>query len=159
MTPLRRTARRADPSSGDDDAGRRGADMRGGAPRTGAKRSLLGVIRRLPDYLRMLAGLMRDARVSRLDRGLVLAAAAYIVLPFDFLPDFIPFLGEVDDVFLLVLALRRLVERAGRAVLLDHWRGDPAALSDLTFSRVLAAAAFFLPASITRRLRRLLAST
>lgn len=104
----------------------------------------------------MLAGLMGDARVSKVDRGLVLAAAAYIVLPFDFIPDVIPFLGEVDDVFLLVMALQRLVDRAGRGVLLDHWRGDPAALSDLSFGRVLAAAAFFLPAPIKKRLRRLL---
>ena len=75
MTPLRRTARRADPSSGGADAGRRGADMRGGAPRTGAKRSLLGVIRRLPDYLRMLAGLMRDApRLAAKRLGLLRAA-------------------------------------------------------------------------------------
>ncbi|MCU0623402.1 MAG: DUF1232 domain-containing protein [Gemmatimonadaceae bacterium] len=141
MAPLRRTVRPAE------------ADR---APRTGARRTVLGVIRRLPDYLRMLAGLMGDARVSRIDRGLVIAAAAYIVLPLDFIPDVIPFLGEVDDVFLLVLALQRLVERAGRDVLLDHWRGDPAALTDLSFGRVLSAAAFFLPGPIKKRLRRLL---
>jgi uncharacterized membrane protein YkvA (DUF1232 family) len=116
---------------------------------------VLGVIKHLPDYLRLLAGLMRDPRVSKLDRGLVVAAAAYIVLPLDFIPDVIPFLGEVDDVFLLVLALRRLVDRAGRQVLLDHWPGDPGALADLTFGRVLTAAAFFLPGPIKRKLTRL----
>lgn len=137
MTKRLRTARAAD------------------VPRTGARRTVLGVIRRLPDYLRMLGGVMGDARVSKLDRGLVLAAIAYIVLPLDFLPDVIPFLGQVDDVFLLVMALQRLVDRAGRDVLLDHWRGDPDALTDLSFGRVLAAAAFFLPGPIKRRLRRL----
>jgi uncharacterized membrane protein YkvA (DUF1232 family) len=112
-------------------------------------------MRRLPDYLRMLGGLMRDPRVSRLDRGLVIAAAAYIVLPLDFIPDVMPFLGEVDDVFLLVLALQRLLDRAGRHVLLDHWPGDPDALGELTFGRVLRAAAFFLPGPIRRRLRHM----
>lgn len=124
-------------------------------PRTGAKRTVLGVIRHLPQYLRMLAGLMGDARVSKIDRGLVVLAAAYIVLPLDFVPDVIPFLGEVDDVFLLMLALQRLVERAGRAVLLDHWHGDPRTLGDLSFGRVLTAAAFFLPRSVAKRLRGL----
>jgi uncharacterized membrane protein YkvA (DUF1232 family) len=126
------------------------------APRVGARRTVLGVIRRLPEYIRMLAGLLGDARVAKLDRGLVIAAAAYIVLPFDLIPDVIPFLGEVDDVVLLVMALQRLVDRAGRSVLLDHWQGPPEALTDLSFNRVLAAAAFFLPGAITKRLRKLL---
>lgn len=141
MAPLRRKALRADAAPA--------------RPRAGARRTVLGVIRRLPDYLRMLAGLMGDARVSKLDRGLVIAAAAYIVLPLDFIPDVIPFLGEVDDVFLLVMALQRLVDRAGRSVLLDHWPGPPEVLSNLSFGRVLAAAAFFLPGPIKRRLRKL----
>ena len=44
-------------------------------------------------------------------------------MPIDLIPDFIPFLGEVDDVFLLVLALQRLVANAGRPVLQAHWSG------------------------------------
>ena len=39
-------------------------------------------------------------------------------MPIDLIPDFIPFLGEVDDVFMLVLALQRLIANAGRHVLL-----------------------------------------
>jgi uncharacterized membrane protein YkvA (DUF1232 family) len=122
-------------------------------PRAGLKRSLLGAIRELPAYLRLLFGLFRDRRVSRLDRLLVLGALAYIVSPLDFIPDGIPFLGEIDDLFLLVLALQRLVENAGRGVVMDHWRGDPDALDDLNLSRLLSAASFFLPPAIRRRLR------
>ena len=46
-------------------------------------------------------------------------------MPIDLIPDFIPFFGEIDDLFILVLALQRLITNAGRAVLLDHWTGDP----------------------------------
>jgi len=67
-------------------------------------------------------------------------------MPIDLIPDFIPFFGEIDDVFLLVLALQRLVENAGRAVLLDHWTGEPADLADLNLRGALTAAAFLLPA-------------
>jgi uncharacterized membrane protein YkvA (DUF1232 family) len=74
-------------------------------------------------------------------------------MPMDFIPDFIPFLGEVDDIFVLVLALQRLIANAGRAVLLDHWMGDPKALSSLDLERVLSSAAFFLPRRVRRRLR------
>jgi uncharacterized membrane protein YkvA (DUF1232 family) len=124
-------------------------------PRTGAKRSVLGTIQLIPSYLRLLGGLVVDRRVSIVDKLLVGAAIAYIVAPIDFIPDFVPFLGEVDDVFLLVMALQRLIENAGRRVLLDHWSGDRSELSDLNLQRVFSAAAFFLPIGIQRKLRRI----
>jgi uncharacterized membrane protein YkvA (DUF1232 family) len=80
-------------------------------------------------------------------------AIAYIVTPIDLIPDFIPFFGEIDDVYLLVLALQRLVANAGRIVLLDHWTGNPSDLADLNLQGALTAAAFFLPKRIRRRLR------
>lgn len=123
------------------------------APRTGAKRTVMGTMKELPNFLRLLGGLVTDMRVSTTDKLLVAGAVAYILLPMDFIPDFIPFLGEVDDIFVLVLALQRLIANAGRAVLLDHWMGDPKALSSLDLERVLSSAAFFLPRRVRRRLR------
>jgi uncharacterized membrane protein YkvA (DUF1232 family) len=124
-------------------------------PRTGAKRTVLGTIQQIPHYLRLLGGLLTDRRVSIVDKLLVAGAVAYIVAPIDLLPDWIPFLGEVDDVFLLVTALQRLIANAGRRVLLDHWAGHRSELSDLNLHNVLEAAAFFLPLSMRRQLRRL----
>jgi uncharacterized membrane protein YkvA (DUF1232 family) len=123
------------------------------APRTGAKRTVMGTMKELPNFLRLLGGLITDMRVSTTDKLLVAGAVAYILLPMDFIPDFIPFLGEVDDIFVLVLALQRLIANAGRAVLLDHWMGDPKQLSSLDLEHVLSSAAFFLPRRIRRRLR------
>jgi uncharacterized membrane protein YkvA (DUF1232 family) len=123
------------------------------APRTGAKRTVLYYMKQLPNYLRLLGGLLTDARVSMVDKLLVAGAMAYIVMPIDLIPDFIPFIGEVDDVFILVLALQRLVANAGRNVLLAHWSGSMADLADLNLKEALAASAFFLPRSIRRRLR------
>jgi len=120
-----------------------------------ARRSLVGTIKQIPSYLRLLGGLLMDGRVLRTDKLLVAGALAYLITPIDFIPDFIPFLGQIDDLFLVVTALNRLVERAGRHVLLDHWTGDPEELSDLNFAQVLAAAAVFLPPAMRRRLRRL----
>jgi uncharacterized membrane protein YkvA (DUF1232 family) len=114
----------------------------------------MSYILELPRFLRLLWGLMSDKRVATLDKLLVAGAMAYIVTPADMIPDVIPFLGEVDDVFLLVLALRRLLRNAGEAVLLAHWSGDPDRLRDLSLKNVLVAAAFFLPARFRRRLTR-----
>jgi uncharacterized membrane protein YkvA (DUF1232 family) len=125
------------------------------APRRGAKKTMMHYIRQLPNYLRLLVGLMTDPRVSGMDKLLVAGAIAYIVMPFDFIPDFIPFLGEVDDVYLLVLALQRLIGNSGRATLLAHWSGAAEDLADMNLRAVFSAAAFFLPAKIRRRLRGL----
>lgn len=123
------------------------------APRTGAKRSVMGYISELPKFLRLLWGLVTDPRVSMTDKLLVVGAIGYIVMPVDLIPDFIPFLGEVDDVYLLVMSLRRLMQNAGRTVLLSHWTGDPGELRELNLRKVMMAAAFFLPRRIRRRLR------
>ena len=123
------------------------------APRTGAKRTVMGTMKELPNFLRLLGGLLTDVRISMTDKLLVAGAIAYILLPIDVVPDFIPFLGEIDDIFLLVLALQRLIGNAGRAILLEHWMGDPKDLGSLNLERVLAAAAFFLPRRVRRRLR------
>ena len=122
-------------------------------PRTGAKRTVMGTMKELSNFLWLLGGLITDMRVSTTDKLLVAGAVAYILLPMDFIPDFIPFLGEVDDIFLLVLALQRLIANAGRAVVQDHWMGDPKQLGSLDLERTLAAAAFFLPRRIRRRLK------
>ncbi|MFL5529328.1 MAG: YkvA family protein [Gemmatimonadaceae bacterium] len=123
------------------------------SPRRGAKRTIMSTMKELPNFLRLLGGLLADRRVSNTDKLLVAGALAYILLPLDFIPDFIPFLGEVDDVFVLVLALQRLIANAGRAVLLDHWMGDPRQLRSLDLEQILVAAAFFLPRRMRRRLR------
>ena len=101
----------------------------------------------------MLGGLITDRRVATIDKLLVAGAIAYIVMPVDLIPDFVPFFGEIDDLYLLVLALQRLVANAGRLVLLDHWTGDPTDLADLNLRGALTAAAFFLPKRLRRRLR------
>ncbi len=124
-----------------------------GIPRTGAKRTVMYYVKQLPQYLRLLGGLISDPRVALVDKLLVAGAMAYIVMPIDLIPDFIPFFGEIDDLYILVLALQRLVSNAGRVVLLDHWTGNPGDLADLNLRGALAAAAFFLPKRLRRRLR------
>lgn len=129
------------------------AESEAPAPGTGVKRTLVDVIKQIPAYLRLLGGLLTDRRVSGLDKLLVAGAIVYIVSPMDLLPDFVPFLGEVDDVFLLVLALQRLIANAGRRVVADYWMGSLADLSTGNLRRVLLAATFFLPRRMRRRLR------
>jgi uncharacterized membrane protein YkvA (DUF1232 family) len=91
--------------------------------------SVLGMVRDIPRYLKLLARLARDPRVSKVDKAIVAAVLVYLVSPVDLVPDWVvPVVGQIEDIYLLALALSRLVNNAGMEVLLDHWDGDPAAL-------------------------------
>jgi uncharacterized membrane protein YkvA (DUF1232 family) len=148
-TQRTRTASAARPTARPSDAG--SAPLRGAG--IGPKRTVLTTMKELPNFLRLIGGLLADVRVPVTDKLLVAGAVGYVLLPMDFVPDFIPFVGEIDDVFLLVLALQRLIANAPRAVVLQHWMGDPEQLRSLDLERVLVAAAFFLPRRVRRRLR------
>jgi uncharacterized membrane protein YkvA (DUF1232 family) len=89
---------------------------------------MMSLLRDLPNFGRLVVRLARDPRVSILDKGLVVAALAYAAVPADAIPDVIPFLGELDDVVVVGVALARLVNNAGTELLLEHWEGEPGTL-------------------------------
>ncbi|MFG1990643.1 YkvA family protein [Actinoplanes sp. NPDC048988] len=92
-------------------------------------------LRLLPDLLRLLKRLAGDRtlpRGVRIRLGLLLA---YLAVPFDVVPDFIPVLGYADDAIIVTLVLRSTVRRAGLDAVRRHWPGSDdgfAALSRLT---------------------------
>ena len=60
---------------------------------------------------------------------------AYLAIPIDLIPDFIPVLGYADDAIVVTLVLRGTVRRAGLAAVRAHWPGTEdgfAALCRLT---------------------------
>lgn len=83
----------------------------------------------VPNLLRLARDLVRDPRVPRSSKILLGAAAVWIASPIDLVPEFIPFLGPLDDVVIAVLVLRHVVRRAGADVVREHWRGDPATIA------------------------------
>lgn len=106
---------------------RRRPSGRGAAVRREARR----LLRELPSFLKLLFRLLRDVRVPTADKLLFGGVLAYILMPADLLPDFLGLFGMVDDLYLLGLALGRLLGRAGSDTLLEHWDGDPRALGYL----------------------------
>lgn len=112
------------------------------------------LIRDIPSFVRLLGRLARDPRVSKVDKAIVVATLGYIVLPADFIPDVIPFLGQVDDLYLLALALDRLLNNAGIDLLLEHWDGDEGILEAALLA--LDKAGSFLPDRLRSLLRTVL---
>ena len=82
----------------------------------------------------------------------MVATIGYILMPLDLIPDFIPFLGQIDDLYLLALALDRLMNNAGIDLLLEHWNGDVSSLE--TAISALDKAGSFLPEKIRSLLRQ-----
>lgn len=95
------------------------------------RKSAIKLLRELPNFIKLLVRLMRDARVSKVDRALFGAVIAYVLLPIDLLPDFLGFAGLFDDLFLIGIALNRLFQHAGPNTLIEHWDGNPRALGYL----------------------------
>ena len=80
-------------------------------------------LRVLPDVLRLLSRLAADKtlpRGVRIRLGLLLA---YLAIPIDLIPDFIPVLGYADDVIIVTAVLRSVVRVAGIDAVRRHWPG------------------------------------
>jgi uncharacterized membrane protein YkvA (DUF1232 family) len=74
---------------------------------------------------KLLVGVLRDRRVPQRNKIVAGGIAAYLLLPFDFIPDFIPGLGQLDDLVMLGVAFDSLLNRVPEEVVQDHWEGDP----------------------------------
>lgn len=79
----------------------------------------------LPNLIRLFRGLLRDERVPRSSKVLLLLGGFWLASPIDLIPEFLPGVGALDDAVVAGLVLRHLVNRAGPDVVKDHWRGDP----------------------------------
>jgi len=77
----------------------------------------------IPNMLVLCARLMVDPRVPAKERLLVAGAIVYAVIPFDFIPDLLPFVGQVDDAYLISMSLLRLMTVTDARVVREHWRG------------------------------------
>lgn len=91
--------------------------------------TLVEVLRLLPDVLRLLRRLAKDPEVPRAARVRLWLLLAYLVLPFDLVPDFLPVIGQFDDVILVCVVLRSVVRRAGPGALERNWPGTEQGLA------------------------------
>lgn len=96
------------------------------AGRRAHARALAGFV---PDCAVLVRRLLRDERLPRSRRLMLGALLAYLVLPFDLIPDFIPVAGQLDDAILLALVLRSVARAAGPDAIREHWPGPPQSLA------------------------------
>jgi len=69
---------------------------------------------------RLARALLGDRRVPLWVKAVVPALVLYLAMPLDLIPDFIPILGQLDDLLVILLAGSLLVRATPRVVLEDH---------------------------------------
>lgn len=96
------------------------------AGRSADARAVAGFV---PDCVVLFQRLLGDSRMPRRYRAIVVAMLAYLVLPFDLIPDFIPVAGQLDDAVVVVLTLRAILRRGGGEMIEEHWPGPRSSLA------------------------------
>jgi uncharacterized membrane protein YkvA (DUF1232 family) len=87
------------------------------------------LLRIVGDVVLLLKDLATDPRVPRADKMVAGLAAAYLVSPVDIVPDWLPGIGQADDIAIIMLAFRRLLTGAGYDVIYELWRGTDEGLA------------------------------
>ena len=83
----------------------------------------------IPDCIVLVTRLVRDPRVPRRRKLLLIALVAYLSLPFDLVPDFIPVAGQLDDAIIVALVLRYFVRAGGEPMIRELWPGPQQSLA------------------------------
>ena len=65
-----------------------------------------GLLRTLLSDVRLAFRLLREPLVPLLVKALPLAALVYVISPLDFLPDVLPVIGQLDDLGIIIIALK-----------------------------------------------------
>jgi uncharacterized membrane protein YkvA (DUF1232 family) len=95
----------------------------------GRRSDARALARFIPDCIVLVTRLARDPRVSRRRKLLLLALVAYLALPFDLVPDFIPVAGQLDDAIVVALVLRSVIRAGGGDMIRELWPGPRESLA------------------------------
>jgi len=120
--------------------------------RRGVKSRMQNFLMFLPNMVVLLGRMLKDARVPTAEKALFLAAIVYVISPLDFIPDVFPFIGQVDDIYVVALTLLRLINRTDAGIVREHWSGggDIVSLAD--------SIAGIAPSLLPKRISRILSS-
>jgi uncharacterized membrane protein YkvA (DUF1232 family) len=88
--------------------------------RTVGLRRFLQFVLHLPRFVKLFSRLARDDRVSLWPKMLLLFVLAYVVVPADVVPDFLPVLGQLDDLVVIFAGLRLFLRLSPEWVVREH---------------------------------------
>jgi uncharacterized membrane protein YkvA (DUF1232 family) len=110
------------------------------------------VVIEVPKHGKLAYCLLRDERVPRAPKAVLLAAMALIVSPID-LPAWVPLVGELDMLALAILAVQTFIEACPEEIRREHQAALSAGTS--TFDHDFGDTLAILRAGTARAIRRL----
>jgi uncharacterized membrane protein YkvA (DUF1232 family) len=104
----------------------------------------------VPRLVKLIWKLARDPRVPARLKALLFLLAGYLVSPIDLIPDFLPGIGQADDLLITVFVLDQILNRVPPEVITEHWDGDEDLLE--VVQQILDIATGFVPNWLKERL-------
>lgn len=74
------------------------------------------------DDVRLVFSMMRDPRVPLQAKAIPALATLYVLSPIDFIPAWIAFLGQLDDLAVMILAVRTFKRMVPADLVAEHQR-------------------------------------
>lgn len=106
----------------------------------------------LPDFFILVSRLALDKRVPSKQKLMVGGIIAYLIMPIDIIPDFIPVIGHVDDLVLVVMGLNMILNDIDPKVISDNWSGEGDVLEQM--QKITATAERFLDKTVLQRIKK-----
>jgi uncharacterized membrane protein YkvA (DUF1232 family) len=78
------------------------------------------LLRHLPSFLKLFFRLVKDSRVSPAAKLLLVGIVAYLILPTDLMPDFLPVMGQLDDLAVILGGLKLFLRLCPADVVQQH---------------------------------------
>ena len=114
--------------------------------------AFMPVASRIPDYARLIAALVVDERMPTERKVLLGAAAGYLVLGRDIVPDDVPIIGGLDDLVVVVLAVDLFLDGVPQDLLDEKLRELD--IDRAAFDRDVAQIRRLTPGPVRRTIRR-----
>ena len=125
-------------------------ELAGGSNDPGSQTELKEYLLVLPRMVKLIWRLTRDRRVPARSKATLMLLGAYVMSPVDLVPDFIPGLGQLDDIVIAAFALDSILNRIPDHIVREHWDGDEDVLQ--LVREVLDIATAFMPTWLKNRL-------
>ena len=91
-----------------------------GMIRTFGFRRFIQFVTHLPKLAKLFSRLVKDPRVGLIPKLVLSGTLLYFIVPFDLIPDFIPGIGQMDDLLAIFIGAQAFLRLCPKAVVQEH---------------------------------------
>ena len=76
--------------------------------------------RHLPSFARLFSRLIKDPRVGLAPKLVLAGSLLYLILPIDIVPDFLPVVGQMDDLAIIYFGAKLFLQLCPAEIVREH---------------------------------------